>query len=346
MNWILVFLSLAWWDSNYTKMKPCTLSVGSGGADSLYQVKIIVDYDSDMQSDFDDIRFVDETESNELDFWLQEKVDSDSAIFWVEEDDSIKTTKSLCYMYYGNAGASSASCDSTTFVEAGLTDFTEVDPNSHLAVVDSAVWWNGLARNEDAYVYKDKGVDFFDGNFKHFIEAIDSGGSTARLGVYWSLQNVVDDIKAIGDASGDCLAIYTYNGELFLRECIGGTAYTDGYNFSVDVLYYLTVVRDETIGTYGAMYCNIYSDYSRTTLVDSLHVALHEKEDFRYVFMTNTYNSGNVYLIDGISQNLRACKYHDPEPTYAFGAEQSEAVAVKKGIPFEWGWPFKELGRK
>ena len=45
-----------------------------------------------------------------------------------------------------------------------FTTYTEVDPNSRITVSSTKVTWASVQRDEDAYVYKDKGVNYFDEN--------------------------------------------------------------------------------------------------------------------------------------------------------------------------------------
>ena len=59
------------WD--YRRTIPIT---GSAGAGTLYQVPILVSYDSDMQTDFDDIRFTDNDGSTLLAYWIESYVAS------------------------------------------------------------------------------------------------------------------------------------------------------------------------------------------------------------------------------------------------------------------------------
>jgi hypothetical protein len=66
------------------------------------------------QADFDDLRFTSSNGSGLLDYWLESKTNSTSAIVWVEVA-SIPTTGATIYLYYGNSGASSASSGDNTF---------------------------------------------------------------------------------------------------------------------------------------------------------------------------------------------------------------------------------------
>ncbi len=79
--------------------------------------------------------------------------------------------------------------------------------------------------------------------------------------------------------------IYSTVCSLTLQETNGAADTTDqSSELSTDTDYYLKVTRDESEGTYGKLYCYIYSDSVRLTLVDTLTVTLTEKQDFRYQF--------------------------------------------------------------
>ena len=93
-----------------------------------YQIKIKVHYGSGTdsgenvylnehcRSDFGDIRFTDDDGVTELDYWMEEKVDSDYAIFWVEVP-SIPASpdNAIIYIYYGKPDATTTSNGKSTF---------------------------------------------------------------------------------------------------------------------------------------------------------------------------------------------------------------------------------------
>jgi hypothetical protein len=104
---------IPWYGANWSKRRPITIT-NSGSALSNYQVKVIITYDSDMQLDFDDIRFTNSDMTTELSYWCGSYVASDSAIFWVKVP-SIPSGASTIYVYYGNPAASTASNGDATF---------------------------------------------------------------------------------------------------------------------------------------------------------------------------------------------------------------------------------------
>jgi len=154
----------SWYYISWSRRAPVTISnPGSGLTD--FQVKVDVTYDVDMQSDFDDIRFVDSDDSTELSHWRESYTASTSATFWVKVP-SIPSGSKTIYMYYGNATANSASDGNATFVF--FDDFEEhaigTDPdgwtdqgteNFYVALHDSEKWfqvntWNDWGNGSTA----------------------------------------------------------------------------------------------------------------------------------------------------------------------------------------------------
>lgn len=80
----------------------------SGNAETLtdYQLFLNISYDSDMQSDFDDLRFTwyDESSGQEvnIDYWLDKYVDSEYALVWIEIPSIRALGQEVIYMYYGD----------------------------------------------------------------------------------------------------------------------------------------------------------------------------------------------------------------------------------------------------
>ncbi len=188
--------------------------------------------------------------------------------------------------------------------DENFTTYTEVDPNSKITVIASKVSWSDLrSRNVDAYVYKDFGVNFFSGNFSINLtyRQISGSGQTAA-GQCWTLANLVDDAQGIAVASGDYLSIVcsvgvaANNKTIQLEELDGGTKHVSAADFDVTegTDYYLTVSRDEAVGTYGTLTLKVYTDSARTTLVDTQTITLHSsKKDFRYLYGLQSRNTGD-----------------------------------------------------
>ncbi len=109
--------------SAWTRRK--SLSIFNNNASTLtdFQVSVALTYDSDMQADFDDIRFT-SSDGTVLSYWLETKTDGTSATFWVKVPSLAPSTYTTVYVYYGNASATSASNADATFLFADDFDST------------------------------------------------------------------------------------------------------------------------------------------------------------------------------------------------------------------------------
>jgi len=182
-----------------------------------------------------------------------------------------------------------------------FTAYTEVDPApGYITRTSSTITFTDFDRDITAYVYRDKGAAHFAGDFEHLVDLQVSADEVAALIGCWSLQNDIADMRAVVDASGDELFVCWYQAAgvhyIYMEEIDGGTAYTDNYpTAALSTPYYLKVKRVEADGTYGTLYCYIYSNSDRTTLVDTLSIALHtSKKDYRYVYALNSYNTAQA----------------------------------------------------
>ena len=140
LTFSLIFLSLlfassgfAWWDSDYSTRKEITINHGSDISD--YSVLVLLDYESSMQSDFDDIRFIYSDDLTELPYYLQEKNDGVNASFWVKTN--VSNGDKVIYVYYGNSSVSSNSNFSNAFIYSD--DFNDNVINTDL--------WTEFERN-------------------------------------------------------------------------------------------------------------------------------------------------------------------------------------------------------
>ncbi|KKL20224.1 hypothetical protein LCGC14_2457620, partial [marine sediment metagenome] len=189
--------------------------------------------------------------------------------------------------------------------------YTEVDPNSRITVATRRVTWTALTENEDAYVYKDKGVNFFDGDFVHLFTVRTSAVSATTRNGYWALTNTLDDLVGTDTADGSYLALrFEFTDPLLslrLNEVDSGDfRESSNITISLNTTYYLKVYRDESVGSFGTLYLAIYTDAARTTLLSSVvSLALNtSKKDFRYIHAVITYNNGANDFATGFSENM------------------------------------------
>lgn len=210
-----------------------------------------------------------------------------------------------------------------------FTTFTVVDAgDSGIVGTTTSTEISACLHNDagDFYVYKDKGSDYYSEDFTfRFQLQIPTTGNTHH-GVYpqdngrnqfWALSNTLSDLQSLIDASGDelCLQVYpgespTYSTLFTLKEVYSGATYQDSSTtLTTDINYYVTIIRDESVGSFGSLTLYIctgnYYDESGSSTVDTLSVTLHGKVNFQYLYALQNWNrtSGfwNYYVFGELS---------------------------------------------
>ena len=193
-----------------------------------------------------------------------------------------------------------------------FTNYTEEDPGDDITVTTNKVEFTTLPRSARAYVYDDKGVDHFDGDFEHLLTINTTAEDNYSTSLYWCLFNSIGDLANAGDGLHLTLRYNSGLGEpraLRIYEVYSSTAYySSAFEYSLDTDYYLKIKRDESVGTYGTIYCDVYtSEADRTNeenAVGNLSVTLHSKQDLRYIYaLQSNYNVAN-HVRSGYIQNL------------------------------------------
>ena len=171
------------------------------------------------------------------------------------------------------------------------TTFSGPDPNTRFNITSLKIDVTGLSRNEDAYKYKDFGVDYFDGDLEHDVDVyVDSASSSFGRIAVWNLANVIEDSYTQEQEDRDYLRIALESGNhLRIWEGSGGSRYWTGtYELTEDTPYYLRIKRDESIGTYGTVYLDIYTSAAdrtaETGAVGNLSLGLsNDKNDYKII---------------------------------------------------------------
>lgn len=174
------------------------------------------------------------------------------------------------------------------------TKFTDKVPDP-LVVIATTITGTAVTRNEDSYVYDDKVLNHFDGDFTHLITTnVDNSVSVGNI-TSWALTNDIDDSQGLIGAGKTFFEMLHVAGVgYYIIEVYTGTPYLDFVNLTQGQTYYSTISRDESVGSFGQLICEIYSDSGRTILVDTLSVLLHAKIDFRYVFGLMSYDDNQA----------------------------------------------------
>lgn len=180
-----------------------------------------------------------------------------------------------------------------------FTTYTKLDPNGHITVTSSRVSFS-LWRNEDstsgARVFKDKGANYFNGNFTHkfTLHSPTLGNGNGETVVY-----------VLGNEVGDFQTWATHTLWIQITDDNTYTCYlriinvqTSAYlTLASNTIYYVTVIRSGLTVT-----MNVYSDAARTVLFATRSVTDANPISARYVYVcsdegTDTNSAvANVYV--------------------------------------------------
>ncbi len=104
-----------WYSASWSKRKKIAVSNPTGSTMTNQAVKLVVLYDSDMQTDFEDLRFTDSSGTTTIPYWIESSVASASSTVWVKLSSIAAGGSTNIYMYYGNSGVGDGGDGANTF---------------------------------------------------------------------------------------------------------------------------------------------------------------------------------------------------------------------------------------
>ncbi len=346
------------WIVGWNLRKSHTLTGSVAGAQTDYQVGIKVYYgsgidgtetiggatfgkvycDSKCRVDFGDIRFTESDETSLLNYWIEEQVDSDYAIIWVEVD-SIPASPGTTdiYIYYGNVGASTTSNGDNTFLI--FNDCATTTGWSVQTITGSPAWGTAIMDGATT-IY----IEANNHNEKLRIQydTILSTGRENRRALTrvkhtsWNQDgyfNWYTPLILSPSTQYDALRYSSYYDYYTIYASVGGVSDTTNYNAGHPSGWYryekktnaagaVTGYRDDTeLGT-----ATVDGDYSGG----------------KVMYYVNEWNPGlTKHYIDWFAIG----KYVDPEPTHITWGPETTATAVGGVLPaqFEVGQDSAEL---
>jgi len=316
-----------WWNSSWTRKRP--VIVNTTGNLANYQIAVNITYDSDMQADFDDIRFVDASETKELSYWLQSKADSSWAYFWVKGNFTTANGTQM-YAYYGNPAASSTSSITSTMIFGD--DFGDGLKN-----------WTAW-RNQTT-----SGCTITEGNGRLNISSTQTGSQACEMltatSINFSSPIILEGLvmqDGINNTAGSNTNEYQYFGfnDVFVGTsdwCPGDCALwvaLDGSSAWLD--YDHLEVNNDNAATSSAIYSLTIGNYVRKTIVWNEASGTFYKNSSLYANLTTNVPTGEPLFIhlyvgtSGVPSNPPSSawdwvfvrQYAAIEPTYSVGEEQ------------------------
>ncbi len=133
---------LTWWNTSWGKRVQRNVNNASVALTD-YQLKNTTTYDSDMNANFSDLRFTNDT-GTLIPYWIESKTDSSTAEIWLKIPSISTTTGATVWMYYNNSAANSVSSISDTFVfgddfPSSSIDLTKWDGDTGSVSVSSGI---------------------------------------------------------------------------------------------------------------------------------------------------------------------------------------------------------------
>lgn len=281
-----------------------------------YQVKVTVPYDSNMNTDFSDVRFTSSDGSTLLSYWREKYTSSSTATFWVKVP-SIASGANTIYMYYGKTIATTSNGTNTfiffddfTGTTINTSKWVETDTGDNISQNGVLTINNGTAAWGPTAMYS---VDNFNradglavqGDYKStmvtgttykdttMLWTKDTGTGTAIAAFIYALypkeQSGTTNLIMYEDGIGRGVLSGTF---------VANTQYT--YRQIIKPSGALTQVSTDGGGTWTDLYNSTYSS----------------EATFKVGF---THFEGGVVTIDDIFVR----KYVASEPTVAFGTEEN-----------------------
>ena len=177
-------------------------------------------------------------------------------------------------------------------------DYTETDPGNDISwPTDSEhATLTTVVKNYDMYYYKNYTANYFGDTWHHDFEwkvTSTSGGWTALGGN--AVTNHIDDHHAWLTDDDQAIAFRVFRnatgpqGYLQLNGCEDNVGDTYNPGETTGVQYYISMEKTSTT----AVELRIYSDSSRTTLLDTLSLTSLTNRQHQYHVATNSINDGN-----------------------------------------------------
>ncbi|MDD4531087.1 MAG: DUF2341 domain-containing protein [Candidatus Pacebacteria bacterium] len=270
-----------------------------------YQVKLTVPYDSDMQADFDDLRFTSSDGTTLLNYWLESKTDSSTATIWVKVP-TLSSGSNTIYMYYGNASATSGGDGTGVFIFFDDFDDGSIDSSKWTA---SGTWTESggtITSPLGTLKYLRSSAEILSGLSSFVVEgrtrALHSYGYGMRMGLKTGAT------PASNGTQYEPIVAYTYGAYSPMMVINGSNACSGGTQASSGTWY-----RGKIVINPGAS--SIYEYNDSGTLVGSCTTS------------SVSAGSGNylaIFNADGQTEQdwIFVRKYASADPTSSFGSEE------------------------
>ena len=320
LDWILIsgsgkkrLQNWAWWDNSWAKKQLIQINTTQIGLQN-QSVLINVTYNSNMQTSFNDIRFVDDTETNELGQWKYNNtcITGSSCQFWVNISSLTATSNRTIYMYYNNSGVSSTSDITTAFILGDDWDSVDSSKWNALAGSSSSSWTASGGELQNTITSGSPGNAWFVSkqNFSNFIsEARIRLNSNANNVQFYQTANT--NPNPSGNSPTDAVGTVTTTA----RVTTSSTS-TDSGGQATTVYMRAILKANETTSGLAE-----YQTDSGSGVVSRTGVLTGTQRYIGYMRYHDTAATSTAY-----SDWIYIRGYTEQEPSIGFGAEQSAPI--------------------
>ena len=286
-----------YWNSTWSNQKKITLTGNTSGSQTDYQLLLNVTYEPEMNPDFSDVRFCNDTD--QLSAWLESKVNESYSLIWVKfpHTPADEETTEDYWMYYGNSVASAYWDGNATF--EFFDDFEDGDISDWSVVTGGSNTYNA----DNQYLY-DTG-DTARAVISHEINSISNFAFAFR---FYPETPTASDTRPGVSADANPHPDYGYhvwiadNGLLRLYSPLQ-TIIVDGSWSRLAKWYDMQFIK------YGTSFELFLDGISQGTGSNS------EEDIMHYIRLEGSSVTGRPARYD----DIRIRKYTFPEPTYTFG---------------------------
>jgi len=319
------------WLSGYGYRKQITIEGSTAGAQTDYQMKLIVHKGSGSDSgddvylnnhcrdDFNDVRFTKSDGTTELDHWRESYVEGDYAVFWIEFD-SIPESPDCAnfYIYYDKADAASASNGVNTFIvfddfeDTDFSDWTAMGASTALSQVsldgrNVMKVDRGTTTGQNAWRYKGSLTSLTSYIVEALMKDTDTGDNVAAR-----LAFGID----VANTRSYCVALE--GGSSYAEKKISKIWGSTGYD------HFVNVAISQPKNTWYKHQAIVNGSSLTYRVFDMSDVLLEEASGSNGDWSKTGYFGISIWRSYTHYDDFRVRKYADPEPTWGdWGSEET-----------------------
>jgi len=298
-----------YWNSTWSNRKKITLTGTSSGSQTDYQLLLNVTYEPEMNLDFSDVRFCNDTD--QLSAWLESKINESYALIWIKFPHIPANGETEDYwMYYGNSVASAYWDGNATF--EFFDDFEDGDISDWDA-------GDSLGKNNDIMPVCENG---------YIKSSSDSSGMHKSISLLLNTYIIKYRIYFDGNQNYNYFwsaLIYTSgsSGQYYTHFCTQSAPDHEGMKVMKDDMWHGEIALDNDEIFDG----NIWHDVEFYHIEDGTWQGAHNDNNVDFNDLNTADTSYNTFTSINLCFRLanQRCdivfirKYTSPEPTYSFG---------------------------